>query len=59
MKMVTSADCSVEDMGERAGLKGSRSNDIVVDNVLIPNHHMLDARPTNGCGTPGSEVAGW
>ena len=50
MKMVNSADCLVEDIGERAGLKGSRSNDIVIDNFLIPINHMLDARLTNGCG---------
>ena len=56
--MVDLADCLVEDTWQSNGLKGSGSNDIVVDNVLIPKHRMLDARLTKGCGTPGSEAAG-
>lgn len=56
--MVDLADCRIEDTWHSNGLTGSGSNDIVVDDVLVPKHRLLDAKTTKGQGTPGSAAGG-
>ncbi len=56
--MVDLADCIVEDTWHSNGLTGSGSNDILVDQVLVPKHRMLDTKVTRGFETPGSVAAG-
>ena len=56
--MVDLADCTVEDTWHSNGLTGSGSNDILVENVLVPKHRILDAKQTKGSDTPGSIAAG-
>jgi alkylation response protein AidB-like acyl-CoA dehydrogenase len=50
------AECRVEDTWHAVGLAGSGSNDIVADNVFLPEHRMIDADEAKGGPTPGSAV---
>ncbi len=49
-------ECRIDDVWHSVGLAGSGSNDIVVDNVLVPDHRLLDIEAVKGGPTPGSEV---
>jgi alkylation response protein AidB-like acyl-CoA dehydrogenase len=50
------AECRIEDTWHAVGLAGSGSNDIVAENLFLPDHRMLDADNAKGGPTPGSAV---
>ena len=50
------AECRIEDVWHAVGLAGSGSNDIVADNVFLPEHRILDTEAVKGGPTPGSAV---
>jgi 3-hydroxy-9,10-secoandrosta-1,3,5(10)-triene-9,17-dione monooxygenase len=50
------AQCRIEDTWHAVGLAGSGSNDIVVENMLLPHHRMIDTQDVKGGPTPGSAV---
>ncbi|HUB95634.1 MAG TPA: acyl-CoA dehydrogenase family protein [Stellaceae bacterium] len=48
--------CRIEDTWHAVGLAGSGSNDIVAENLFLPDHRLLDADNAKGGPTPGSAV---
>ncbi|PRX51205.1 3-hydroxy-9,10-secoandrosta-1,3,5(10)-triene-9,17-dione monooxygenase [Prauserella shujinwangii] len=50
------ADYTIEDVWDTVGLRGTGSNDIVVDDVFVPAHRALSFQATSKCRTPGQEV---
>ena len=50
------SECKVEDTWHSVGLAGTGSNDIVADNVSMPEHRLLDTEGVKGGRTPGSAV---
>ncbi len=50
------ADCRIDDVWHAVGLAGSGSNDIVVADVFIADHRVLDMAAVKGGPTPGSAV---
>ncbi|SEP35008.1 3-hydroxy-9,10-secoandrosta-1,3,5(10)-triene-9,17-dione monooxygenase oxygenase subunit [Amycolatopsis saalfeldensis] len=50
------ADYSIVDVWDTVGLRGTGSNDIVVDDVFVPQHRALSFMATSKCRTPGQEV---
>lgn len=49
-------ECTVEDVWHSVGLAGSGSNDIVAQDIFVPEHRLLDTRTPKGGPTPGSAV---
>lgn len=56
--LVDLAACKVEDAWNSAGLAATGSNDIVVDNAVIPPHRMMRVLDLRGDATPGSDAHG-
>ena len=54
--VVPRADFRIEDVWNSTGLAGTGSNDVLLDNVFIPEHRLLEATGLRGGPTPGSEV---
>ncbi|PXY28094.1 3-hydroxy-9,10-secoandrosta-1,3,5(10)-triene-9,17-dione monooxygenase oxygenase subunit [Prauserella muralis] len=50
------ADYTIADVWDTVGLRGTGSNDIVVDDVFVPQHRALSFMATSKCKTPGQEV---
>ncbi|HUK57749.1 MAG TPA: acyl-CoA dehydrogenase family protein [Stellaceae bacterium] len=50
------ADCRIEDVWHSVGLAGTGSNDIVVENVFLAEHRLLDMDAVRGGPSPGSAV---
>jgi len=50
------SDYAIEDVWDTVGLRGTGSNDIVVDDVFVPEHRTLSFRDTSRCVTPGQEL---
>jgi len=50
------AECRIEDTWHAVGLAGTGSNDIVADNVFVPEHRLLDTEGVKGGPSPGSAV---
>lgn len=50
------ADYRIEDTWYAAGLAGTGSNDVVVEDAFLPEAHFLPAMSTRGGPTPGSAV---
>jgi 3-hydroxy-9,10-secoandrosta-1,3,5(10)-triene-9,17-dione monooxygenase len=50
------ADYSIVDVWDTIGLRGTGSNDIVVEDVFVPQHRALSFIATSKCKTPGQEV---
>ena len=50
------ADYSIVDVWDTVGLRGTGSNDIVVENVFVPKHRALSFIATSKCKTPGQEI---
>jgi 3-hydroxy-9,10-secoandrosta-1,3,5(10)-triene-9,17-dione monooxygenase len=50
------SECRIEDVWHSVGLAGTGSNDIVVENVLLPEHRLLDTEAVKGGPSPGSAV---
>ncbi|ATY10846.1 flavin-dependent monooxygenase [Amycolatopsis sp. AA4] len=54
--LVPISDYSIVDVWDTVGLRGTGSNDIVVDDVFVPKHRALSFMATSKCKTPGQEV---
>ncbi len=50
------SECRIEDVWHSVGLAGTGSNDIVVENVFLAEHRLLDTEAVKGGPTPGSAV---
>jgi len=50
------SDYSIVDVWDTIGLRGTGSNDIVVEDVFVPQHRALSFIATSKCKTPGQEV---
>lgn len=50
------SDYSINDVWDTVGLRGTGSNDIVVDDVFVPEHRVLSFIPMSKCVVPGQEV---
>lgn len=50
------ADYTIADVWDTVGLRGTGSNDIVVDDVFVPQHRALSFLATSKCKTPGQKV---
>jgi len=50
------SDCDVLDTWDVTGLTGTGSNDIAVDDVIVPAHRVLRVMELRGDPTPGSAV---
>jgi 3-hydroxy-9,10-secoandrosta-1,3,5(10)-triene-9,17-dione monooxygenase len=50
------SDYTIEDVWDTVGLRGTGSNDIVVDDVFVPEHHTLSFTDTAKCAGPGQQV---
>jgi 3-hydroxy-9,10-secoandrosta-1,3,5(10)-triene-9,17-dione monooxygenase len=50
------ADYSIVDVWDTIGLRGTGSNDIVVEDVFIPRHRALSFIATSKCKVPGQVV---
>lgn len=54
--LVPKGDYRIEDVWDTVGLRGTGSNDIVVDDVFVPEYHSLSFADTSRCVCPGQEV---
>jgi len=54
--LVPAADYVIDDVWDTVGLRGTGSNDIVVENVFVPAHHALSFTDVTKCRCPGHEV---
>lgn len=50
------ADYTINDVWDTVGLRGTGSNDIVVDDVFVPEYRALSMANTARCKCPGQEV---
>lgn len=50
------ADYEIVDVWDTIGLRGTGSNDIVVDDVFVPEHRTLSMASTARCRCPGQEL---
>jgi 3-hydroxy-9,10-secoandrosta-1,3,5(10)-triene-9,17-dione monooxygenase len=50
------ADYTIDDVWDTVGLRGTGSNDVVVDDVFVPAHRALSFADTSRCRCPGQEV---
>ncbi|WHT17216.1 flavin-dependent monooxygenase [Crossiella sp. CA-258035] len=50
------ADYSIVDVWDTVGLRGTGSNDILVEDVFVPEHRTLSFSHTAKCVCPGQEV---
>jgi 3-hydroxy-9,10-secoandrosta-1,3,5(10)-triene-9,17-dione monooxygenase len=50
------ADYEIDDVWDTIGLRGTGSNDIIVDDVFVPEHRTLSFMDTGRCYGPGQEV---
>jgi 3-hydroxy-9,10-secoandrosta-1,3,5(10)-triene-9,17-dione monooxygenase len=53
--MVPRSDYTIEDVWNVVGLRGTGSNDIVVDDVFVPDEFTLSMSDTGRCYGPGQE----
>jgi 3-hydroxy-9,10-secoandrosta-1,3,5(10)-triene-9,17-dione monooxygenase len=54
--MVPRGDYAIEDVWNVVGLAGTGSNDIIVDDVFVPDAFTLSMGETGACKGPGQEV---
>jgi len=50
------ADYAIEDVWDTIGLRGTGSNDIIVEDVFVPEHRTLSFMATGKCVCPGHAV---
>ena len=56
LALVPLGDCTIEDTWYASGLAATGSNDVVVDDLKVPAHRVLDFMAVRGGPTPGSAV---
>ena len=49
-------DYAIDDVWDTVGLRGTGSNDIVVDNAFVPEHRSLSFTDVTRCACPGHEL---
>ncbi|WP_409491881.1 3-hydroxy-9,10-secoandrosta-1,3,5(10)-triene-9,17-dione monooxygenase oxygenase subunit [Amycolatopsis sp. cmx-11-12] len=54
--LVPITDYTIEDVWDTVGLRGTGSNDIIVNDVFVPKHRALSFIATSKCKTPGQEI---
>ncbi|WP_430331036.1 3-hydroxy-9,10-secoandrosta-1,3,5(10)-triene-9,17-dione monooxygenase oxygenase subunit [Rhodococcus sp. ACT016] len=54
--LVPARDYRVEDVWDTVGLRGTGSNDIVVEDAFVPEHRTLSFAATVQCRAPGQDV---
>lgn len=54
--VVPAADYTIEDVWHTVGLRGTGSNNIVVDDVFVPSHRVLSFADSFRCECPGQTV---
>ncbi|EMD24823.1 3-hydroxy-9,10-secoandrosta-1,3,5(10)-triene-9,17-dione monooxygenase oxygenase subunit [Amycolatopsis azurea] len=54
--LVPISDYTIEDVWDTVGLRGTGSNDIIVNDVFVPKHRALSFIATSKCKTPGQEI---
>jgi 3-hydroxy-9,10-secoandrosta-1,3,5(10)-triene-9,17-dione monooxygenase len=54
--LVPAADYVIDDVWDTVGLRGTGSNDIVVEDAFVPAHHALSFTDVTRCRCPGHEV---
>ncbi|AUI57647.1 3-hydroxy-9,10-secoandrosta-1,3,5(10)-triene-9,17-dione monooxygenase oxygenase subunit [Amycolatopsis sp. BJA-103] len=54
--LVPIGDYTIEDVWDTVGLRGTGSNDIIVNDVFVPKHRALSFIATSKCKTPGQEL---
>jgi 3-hydroxy-9,10-secoandrosta-1,3,5(10)-triene-9,17-dione monooxygenase len=54
--LVPRTDYVIEDVWDTVGLRGTGSNDILVDDVFVPEHRTLSFQNTSRCSCPGQEL---
>ena len=53
--LLPGSDYAVDDVWDTVGLRGTGSNDIVVDGAFVPAHRALSFTDVNRCACPGQE----
>jgi 3-hydroxy-9,10-secoandrosta-1,3,5(10)-triene-9,17-dione monooxygenase len=54
--LLPAEDYSIVDVWDTVGLRGTGSNDVVVEDVFVPDHRTLSFTTTGKCRGPGQEV---
>jgi 3-hydroxy-9,10-secoandrosta-1,3,5(10)-triene-9,17-dione monooxygenase len=54
--LLPNTDYVIEDVWDTVGLRGTGSNDIVVDGAFVPRHRALSFTDVSKCVCPGQEV---
>jgi 3-hydroxy-9,10-secoandrosta-1,3,5(10)-triene-9,17-dione monooxygenase len=54
--LLPSSDYEIDDVWDAVGLRGTGSNDIVVDGVFVPPHRSLSFTDVTKCVCPGQQV---
>lgn len=54
--LVPSSDYAIEDVWDTVGLRGTGSNDVLVDDVFVPDYRSLSFTDTAKCQCAGHEV---
>jgi len=54
--LLPAADYEIDDVWDTVGLRGTGSNDIVVDGAFVPEHRSLSFADVTKCACPGQEV---
>ena len=54
--LLPASDYSIDDVWDTVGLRGTGSNDIVVDGAFVPEHRSLSFTDVTRCACPGQQV---
>ncbi|HEY6796657.1 MAG TPA: flavin-dependent monooxygenase [Kineosporiaceae bacterium] len=54
--LVPGSDYRIDDVWDTVGLRGTGSNDVVIEEAFVPTHRTLSFNDTSRCQCPGQEV---
>ena len=54
--LLPASDYAIDDVWDTVGLRGTGSNDIVVDNAFVPEHRSLSFTNVTRCACPGQQA---
>jgi 3-hydroxy-9,10-secoandrosta-1,3,5(10)-triene-9,17-dione monooxygenase len=54
--LLPASDYTIDDVWDTVGLRGTGSNDVVVDDAYVPGHRSLSFTDVSRCACPGHEV---